>query len=69
MTHDERVREMAQQIRIGARVCALKQLARDTSKAYQQMEADAADRDLPERHRQLRRMLLGRLLPPPRNGE
>ena len=66
-------REMAQQILARARslraererVGELRQLAERTARDY---EADQrADRDLPPRHRELRRMLLG-LPAPPREG-
>jgi hypothetical protein len=56
--------EMVREIRIAARLAALRRLAAETAEAY-----DQTDSGLPPRHRELRRMLLGRLLPPPRKGD
>ena len=57
--------ELAQAIRVSARVHELKRLAADTSKAYD--EAVAAS-GFPPEHFRLRLMLRGYLLPPPRKG-
>jgi hypothetical protein len=61
----ENAHEIAQAIKVSARVHELKRLASDTAEAYQQMLAASG---LPEEHFRLRLMLLGRLLPPPRKG-
>jgi hypothetical protein len=65
--------ELAQQILIKARILSaerervgeLKQLAADTSEAYERALAASG---LPRQHFNLRLQLLGRLLPPPRKG-
>jgi hypothetical protein len=57
--------ELAQAIRISARVHELKRIAADAAEHYER--ALAASR-LPREHFNLRLMLLGRLLPPPRKG-
>ena len=58
---------MKVEILISARIAALRKLAEKTARDY---EADQfADSDLPPEHRRLRRMLLGRLLPPPRRSD
>jgi hypothetical protein len=57
--------ELAQAIRVSARVHELKRLAADTTQAYN--EALAAS-GFPPEHFRLRLMLRGYLLPPPRKG-
>jgi hypothetical protein len=59
-----RVRAVRAEREINARVGELKQLAEDTSEAYEQMLAASG---LTREHFRLRAMLLG-LLPPPRKG-
>jgi hypothetical protein len=58
----ENAHQLAQQIKVAARVHALEQLAEDTT------EEKLAAGGLPPEHYRLRLMLLGRLLPPPRKG-
>jgi hypothetical protein len=57
-------RELAEQILARAR-----EIAARKSAEHARDEATAANDDLPPRHRELRAMLLGMLLPPPRKGE
>ena len=56
--------DMVREIRIAARLAALRKLAAETAEAYDKL---AADNTLPAEHRRLRAMLLG-MLPPPRKG-
>jgi hypothetical protein len=56
--------KLAQEIKVSARVHALKRLAKDTSQAYEQMLRDSG---MPREHFRLRLMLFSRL-PPPREG-
>jgi hypothetical protein len=77
-------KQAARSIMIRARVVELRRLAERTAQAYREAEQRAKDRealdrtgdiDIPPRHRELGRMLLGmveppkprKLLPPPRN--
>jgi hypothetical protein len=53
--------DMVREIRIAARLAALRKLAAETAEAYDKL---AADNKLPAEHR---RLLLG-MLPPPRKG-
>lgn len=57
--------DMVREIRIAARVAELRRVAEDASEHYQKMLAASG---LPREHFNLRMMLLGRLLPPPRKG-
>jgi hypothetical protein len=61
----ENAHQLAQEIKVAARVHALKQLAEETTEAYWQKLAASG---LPPEHFRPRMMLLGRLLPPPRKG-
>jgi hypothetical protein len=58
-------RALAQEIKVAARICELKEPAADTTEAYQR---ELVASGLPEQHFRLRLRLLGRLLPPPRKG-
>jgi hypothetical protein len=57
-------KELAREILIRARIITLRRQAEAAARAYREV-----DRDLPAEHRRLRMMLLGRLLPPPREGD
>ena len=65
MTREQMREQMKVGILIAARVHALKRLAKDTARAYDEAVARSG---LPPEHFRLRAMLLGRLplLPPPR---
>jgi hypothetical protein len=58
--------QLIDEILIAARVAALRHMAEDTSKNYEQALAASG---LPRQHFNLRLMLMGRLLPPPRKAE
>ena len=62
---NENAHEIAQAIRISARVHELKRLAAATSEAYERALIASG---LPERHFRLRAMLLNRLPAPPRSN-
>jgi hypothetical protein len=57
--------QMKNEILIAARVCELRRLAEDTSAAFEQALAASG---MTREHFNLRLMLLGRMLPPPRKG-
>jgi hypothetical protein len=57
----ENAHELAQAIKISARVRELKRMAEDTSEAYRRALIASG---LPEQHFRLRAMLLSRLRPP-----
>lgn len=59
--------ELALDILIRARVITLRRQAEAAARAYR--EVQTVDSDLPDEHRRLRMMLLGRLLPPPPSKE
>lgn len=63
-----RVEQLKNEIKIAARICELRRLAKDTAHAYDEAVARSG---LPPEHFRLRAMLLGRLplLPPPRKSE